>query len=58
MELKTIAISNEVHAQLSQCASERGMLLRGLTERIIIDWMGKNFFPPKVSSGNKRRASK
>ena len=57
-ELKTIAIRSSVHEKLTSCAKERGMILRGLTERIISGWLDENFFARNVATSNKRRASK
>ena len=53
-EVKSIVIKESIHAQIVQCAAERGMTIQGLTERIIRSWMDENFFARKVATGNNK----
>ena len=52
--VKTIVIKESIHAQIAQCAADRGMTIQGLAERIIRGWMDENFFERKIASGKKR----
>ena len=55
---KTIPVKEGVHAQIVACATERGMTIQGLAERIIRAWLADNFFAGNVANSNtgKRRA--
>lgn len=57
-KIKTIAVKGNIHAQISQCASDRGMTIQGLTERIFRGWLDENFFDRNIANGNKRRAKR
>ncbi len=52
-KLKNIPVKESIHSMLLRCAKERGMILQGLTERILRDWLDRNFFAPNIASGNK-----
>ena len=52
-QIKTIAIKEQIHAQIVACAEARGMTIQGLTERILRGWLDENFFAGNVANGNK-----
>ena len=50
---KNIPVKESIHSMLLRCAKERGMILQGLTERILRDWLDRNFFDSNIASSNK-----
>ena len=43
--LKNLPVREQIHARISCAAKQRGMTIQGLTERILIAWCRKKFYP-------------